>query len=120
MVVGRSGFAARLRHPSGREATFDDIGCLVRALESAALEPTQVDVWVEDKGGSGWVPVDEATLVELPAGNGGEATPMGYGVLAFADADAARAFAASEQGSMVTLAGLCAMLRAKYDASLAK
>lgn len=119
MVVGQVGFAARLRHPDGREATYDDIGCLVRALESAAVDPSQVDLWVEDHEGGGWVTIDHATLVELPAPKGGTVTPMGYGVLGFANAKTAEAFATSEKGTTVTIEGLCTALRAKYNATIA-
>ncbi len=85
MHFATPGFAAERRDQRGAIHKYDDIGCLLIAASHDASGET----WVEDHGGSGWVPLFSATLV---AGEG-LGTPMNYGVVAFRDRAQAEAFA---------------------------
>ena len=87
MHVSRPGFAGEMRDPDGTLTKYDDVGCLIRAILAAHREVPQA--WVEDHAGGGFVPLLSAKLVR-----GDEAsTPMGSGLVAFADESAARTYA---------------------------
>lgn len=90
MHVDRPGYAAE-RLVDGRAAIYDDIGCLAHALAAGGERGR---VWVEDHGTGALVPLESATLVRARDVR----TPMGSGVVAFADAARARA-----HGEIVTL-----------------
>lgn len=97
MLIGRGGFAGERRAKDGSLHKYDDVGCLLLALWGAHEETTQA--WVEDHAGSGFVPLIEATLVRT----NGEPTPMGYGVVAFRDRQAAASFASLHGGAVMSL-----------------
>jgi copper chaperone NosL len=103
MLIAAGGFAAERRGKDGALHKYDDVGCLLLGLYAAHEETTQV--WVEDREGSGFVPLMEATFVR----SAGVTTPMGYGIVAFRDPAAASRFAA-ERGGQIT--GLEELLRA--------
>jgi len=97
MHLSQPGFAAEMRAPGGALTKYDDVGCLLRAmLQARAGTP---EAWVEDHGGGGFVPLLGAHLVRAASAG----TPMGYGIVAFADQAAARAFAAAHAGEPVRL-----------------
>jgi copper chaperone NosL len=87
MHLSRPGFAGELRARDGTLAKYDDVGCLVRALLSGGGDSAAA--WVEDHAGGGFVPLRTAQLV----GADPATTPMGSGLVAFADAATARAYA---------------------------
>jgi len=95
MLIARGGFAGERRGKDGALHKYDDVGCLLLALWAAHEETTQA--WVEDHAGSGFVPLMEATLVR-----GGE-TPMGYGIVAFRDAEQGARFASQTGGQVTSL-----------------
>lgn len=97
MIISRPGFAGELRDARGVLTKYDDVGCLLQAM--IAQHGEMPGAWVEDSAGGALVPLLGATLVRVPA----EHTPMGHGIVAFAAADAARAFAVAHAGEVVAL-----------------
>jgi mono/diheme cytochrome c family protein len=95
MKIGAPGFAGELRDGKGHITKYDDVGCLVAAMNEVEVEAA----WVEDHETAELVPIDEATLVR-----GGVSTPMGHGIVAFRGAARAEAFAREHGGVLVTLA----------------
>jgi hypothetical protein len=96
MPVTRPGFGGELRDADGRLTTYDDVGCLVRAM--LRRHGAMPEAWVEDHAGGGFVSLLTAHLVRAEA-----ETPMGSGIVAFRDADAAAAFARDSGGTPVAL-----------------
>jgi copper chaperone NosL len=99
MPVTRPGFGGELRDANGRLTTYDDIGCLVRAM--LRRHGPMPEAWVEDQAGGGFVSLLVAHLVRAQA-----ETPMGSGIVAFKDAAAADAFARDTGGTRVQLEDL--------------
>ena len=95
MHLATPGFAAERRDGSGVLRKYDDIGCML----VAASRDASGEAWVEDHGGSGFVPLFEAVLV---AGDG-LGTPMNYGVVAFRDPAQAADFARERGARVVAL-----------------
>jgi copper chaperone NosL len=95
MQVTQPGFAGEMRDPSGTLTKYDDVGCLLRAILTAHREVPEA--WIEDHAGGGFVPLLGAHLVRAE----GSSTPMGYGIVAFADEAAARAYAAAHTGTVL-------------------
>lgn len=95
MRFAARGFAAQRRDAHGVLRKYDDIGCLL----VAASHDASGEAWVEDHGGTGFVPLLEAILV---AGDG-LGTPMDYGVVAFRDRAQAAAFARDRGARVVAL-----------------
>jgi copper chaperone NosL len=93
MLLSEPGFAGEIRDARGNLARYDDLGCLLGALREAH---TQTQAWVEDHRSRALVPLLSAALVA----GGSVRTPMGHGIVAFADAQDARAFA-EERGARV-------------------
>lgn len=105
MVISQPGLGGELRDVSGRISKFDDVGCLLISLASAGRETPAA--WVEDfHGKETFVPLLEATLVR-----GAIDTPMGHGIVAFADPAKAAAFASQKKATVVTLDALLAELK---------
>ena len=100
MILTRPGFGGELRTADGAVKKFDDVTCLLRAMVKQHAE--MPEAWVEDHGGGGFVPLLGATLVHTAA----DASPMGHGVLAFADEAGARDYAAEHGGTIVALESL--------------
>ena len=91
MHFAARGFAAEQRDASGALRKYDDLGCML-----AAGLPG--DAWVEDYDGSGFVPLQAATLVKSSF-----TTPMASGIVAFRDRSKAAAFASAHGGRIVPL-----------------
>jgi copper chaperone NosL len=100
MILSQPGFAGEVRDAKGALAKYDDVGCMLEAMR--AHRGVMPEAWVEDHAGRGFVPLLAATLVHAPA----VGTPMGHGIVAFADASAARTFAARHAGEVVALEDL--------------
>lgn len=94
MIITRPGFGGETRAANGQVAMYDDLGCL---LTAASRGDEVVEGWVEDHEGGGFVPMREAHWVKGSAIE----TPMGHGIVAFRDAKAATAFAASSKATVV-------------------
>jgi copper chaperone NosL len=99
MSLARPGFAGELRDAAGALTTYDDVGCLLRAMLKTRREMR--GAWVEDHASHALVPLAAAHLVR-----GATATPMGFGIVAFADERAARVHAARHRGAVVALEAL--------------
>lgn len=96
MLVSERMFAAGSRVPGGEARVFDDIGCL---LEAVRAEPgaAALDFWFHDATSREWIEGRRAVFVRSPKLN----TPMAGGMVAYADADAARAAAAANGGRVI-------------------
>lgn len=99
MIINEARHAAAYVTAAGEARRFDDIGCLVEHL--AATGEDAATVWLHGEDGA-WVEGEQAALVRAPD----VITPMGSGLLAFAGAERARAFAAERGGEVVTLEAL--------------
>lgn len=96
MHLSRPGFAGQRRHSDGSVAKYDDVGCLVRAVLNGGGEAG--GAWVEDHATGDFVPLRRATLVRADPAT----TPMGSGLLAFADTAAANRYADAHRASLMT------------------
>lgn len=101
MLISTPEVAAAYRIAGRQAAAFDDTACLLAAL---AGEPTRegLVVWFQDAEGSGWVESAAATVVRTDR----SLTPMGSGILAFRDPEAAEAAVHLRGGQLVTLEDL--------------
>jgi copper chaperone NosL len=97
MHLSQPGFAGELRDRKGVLSKYDDIGCLLQAMKAQRGE--MPEAWVEDHRNGELVPLLTATLVRGST----VATPMGYGIVAFAEPAAAQAFVAERRGEIVAL-----------------
>lgn len=80
MVIGEERHAAALKAEDGDWLLFDDTGEMIAtAQESAAQERA---AWVHDFEQLSWIDAKVAVYVLLPDGK----TPMGTGIIAYADA----------------------------------
>ena len=95
MFVSEPVYAAAY-HAHGKEArVFDDIGCMLEAVDRETASP--INIWVQDAAGAGWLDADEASFVASPRIR----TPMSGGVLAYADVVAAEKTAAAHGGQVM-------------------
>lgn len=104
MVISEERFAAAtLVDEDGIPAPrrFDDIGDML-AYHADHPELRVRRWWVHDYDSREWLDAAAATYVRTP----NLRTPMGHGIAAFAAAAAAKAFAASEAGTVITWAQL--------------
>lgn len=95
MFVSEPAIAAAYQAEGQEPRVFDEIGCMVEALRRETASP--ITVWVQDAAGDGWLNADEALFVAASRIR----TPMGGGVLAFADATAANKAAAAHDGRVL-------------------
>lgn len=100
MHLSQPGFAGELRDARGVLTKYDDVGCLLRAM--AGMHTEVPEAWVEDHVSGAFMPLLSAVLVRVRPTD----TPMGSGIVAFKDRDAAVAFARDERGAAVTLEDL--------------
>jgi copper chaperone NosL len=97
MHLSQPGFAGELRDTNGVLTKYDDIGCMLQAMVS--LHHEVPEAWVEDHDGGGFLPLLSARLVRSDRIE----TPMGYGIVAFKDEDAAQSFARAQDGDVLAL-----------------
>jgi copper chaperone NosL len=113
MIISDERFAAAMivRTPSGTQARkFDDVGeMLAYGAENPQFEV--VRRYVHDYVSLEWIMADSATFVR----SSGLATPMGYGLVAFADASAADALAREIDGQVLTFDALRTALGTTSD-----
>jgi copper chaperone NosL len=88
MIVSDARYAAQRRSREGAVEFFDDLGCLLTHRRGAALDPLGVFAATGEDGA--WTRGDRAYLVH----SRDFASPMGYGLKAFASRGAAEAEAA--------------------------
>ena len=95
MLVSEPAYAAAFQADGEEPRVFDDIGCMLDALGRQTASPA--NVWVQDAAGGGWLDADEATFVASQRLR----TPMGGGLLAYADAAAAQKAAGAHAGEVM-------------------
>ncbi len=97
MHISQPGFAGEVRDHNGMLTKYDDVGCMLQAM--VAMRREIPEAWVEDHDGGGFVPLLTAQLVRGDTGD----TPMGYGIVAFANEAAATTYAREHNGQLVSL-----------------
>jgi copper chaperone NosL len=102
MLISEPVYAAALRTPDGHERVFDDIGCLLAALRSwpdwkaGSLDPA-LRLWFHDADTGEWIDGPAAVFVVSTSLR----TPMGGGIVAHKDRDAAARAARAHDGAVV-------------------
>jgi copper chaperone NosL len=104
MIINEASHAAAYVTTSGEARRFDDIGDML-AYNARNREDVH-RFWVHDYITEEWVQADQAAFVV----NSGRPTPMGWGILAFADRAAAEAFLPESSGRVATWAELLVMV----------
>ncbi len=95
-VIGDARFAAQYRLADGTVKSFDDPGCLFRALRGESAEPTMVRF--RAYGDERWLAADQTWFARTPA----ITSPHGYGWAAFASfAEAQEAVTAAGSGEIL-------------------
>jgi copper chaperone NosL len=102
MIIGDPHFAAAAREGAAAHR-YDDIGCLL-THSGAALASGRAKGFVHDMVSETWIEAAGAMFVRAPEIR----SPMGYGLAAYADVDAARA--AYPKASTATLEAALALL----------
>jgi nitrous oxide reductase accessory protein NosL len=95
MLISETVFAAAYRSAGEESRVFDDIGCLLDALQRRG--GPDVRIWVHDAAGGGWIDGEAAVYVRSPSIR----TPMNGGVLAYRASDAAEQAAVKHHGDVV-------------------
>ena len=96
MLVSERAYAAAYRRGADEAKVFDDIGCLLAAVRREP-EAHGLRFWFHDAPTAAWIDGREAVFVASP----GVRTPMGGGLAAYRDAQAARDATAAHQGVVV-------------------
>ena len=99
MIINEARYAAAYVTEDGEAHLFDDIGGMLAGHEEVAEDV--VVFWVHDFDSEEWLKADQAHCVK-----GDHITPMGFGIIAFADLERAEAWAAEEGGMVMTFAEL--------------
>lgn len=102
MHLSRPGFAGELRDRKGVLTKYDDLGCLLVSMW--ALHAEVPEAWVEDHDTGELSPLLAATFVT----DARLATPMSYGILAFATSESATHFVEQHGGTVTTLESILA------------
>ncbi len=100
MIISESRYAASYVTTTGEVRRFDGIGDML-LYDSKHHEQVHV-YWVHDFDSEAWLLADKATLVQSAT----LSTPMGWGLIAFADPAAAADYVAAQGGSTTTFADL--------------
>jgi copper chaperone NosL len=106
MIINEQRYAASYVTSAGEVRRFDDIGGML-VQDHKVNEEVHI-YWVHDFNTEEWVDASQANFVisrEL-------VTPMGWGVVAFADPDSAEVFAAEHGGEIGSLEDLQEAMRA--------
>lgn len=99
MIINEARYAAAYVTDDGEAHRFDDIGGMFAHHEETAIE--MVVFWVHDFESEEWLRAEEAYYVK-----GDHITPMGFGIIAFAQRADADAWVAAEGGLVMTFAEL--------------
>lgn len=107
MIINEPRFAAAYVTADGQTRRFDDVGGML--IYDEAHDEEVAIFWIHDYDTGEWVKASDAYFVWADA----EAlhTPMGYGIVAFADRARAEALAAETQGTVLTFSEL----RAQFE-----
>lgn len=95
MIISEENTAAAYWTSNGEARRFDDIGGMF--LYQREHDEAVAAYWVHDSISGDWLKAEAATFVL----NAGLQTPMGFGLVAFADAAKADALAFGEEGARV-------------------
>lgn len=105
MLISEPAYAAAFALPDEQARVFDDVACLLAALEAAAADgaPTEAAaVWVHAYEEERWLAAAGAAFVRSASFR----TPMGGGVVALSGLDAARRLAERVEGEVIEDFGL--------------
>jgi copper chaperone NosL len=100
MLISDLSWSAALRTPEGEEKLFDDLGCLAQYAKQHDVSHDLV--WAHDLPTEQWIEAAHAQFVLAPSIHG----PMGGHAVAFADVAAARRFAGTKGGKVVSFNAL--------------
>jgi copper chaperone NosL len=95
MLVSEPRYAAAYQAPGAEAKVFDDIVCLLQAAEAETA--TGLRFWFHDGNDGEWIAGEAATFVASPEFR----TPMGGGLMAYRDADAAKQAAGKYRGEVI-------------------
>ena len=95
MLISERAWAAAIRWPDGRDQVFDDIGCLVTAVQGTSVAGAQF--WFHDASSGEWI--TGATPVFVVSSE--LRTPMGGGIAAYRDPAQAELAATRVHGRVV-------------------
>jgi nitrous oxide reductase accessory protein NosL len=95
MIISDERFAAALTVEDIEPVLFDDVGEMLQTVAAEGLAGRRA--WAHDRESVAWLDAMTATYVRGDAGT----TPMGTGFSAFANRDAAAAFAAEQGGDVM-------------------
>ena len=95
MYVSEPVYAAAYQAGDNDPRVFDDIGCMLEAVDRETASP--VTMWFQDADGGGWMNANGAFVVSSPRLR----TPMGGGFLAYANAASAQRAAAAHGGRVL-------------------
>ena len=96
MLISEPVYAAASQAPGAAARVFDDLGCLLAAARHAPGDAGRV--WVHDARTGAWIDGRAAVFVTAASLQ----TPMGSGVIAFADREAAEEAARIHNGRLVS------------------
>lgn len=105
MIINEARFAAAYVTPQGEARRFDDIGGMVAHYHETGEEAAVF--WVHDYETEEWLKADEAYYVMSQD----LITPMGFGIVAYADREQADALAAEEGGMLMEFDALLSQLQ---------
>lgn len=88
MIISDKKFASQYRNKSGEIYKFDDTGCMFEYIMDENLQPDELEIYVVDHETGRWIEGKQARYVHTEEIK----TPMGYGIVAFSDKDAAVEF----------------------------
>nr|WP_290669784.1 nitrous oxide reductase accessory protein NosL [Ardenticatena sp.] len=100
MLIQDKRFAAAYITEDGQSYRFDDIGDMLMHMHKNNVQ--NATAWVHDYQSQEWIRADDATFVHTPA----IATPMGYGLIAFASSTEAATFAQAHNGRILRFSDL--------------
>ena len=95
MLISEPAHAAAIRLPDGSDHLFDDIGCLVAHAQQHPADGVQY--WFHDAADGQWIAGTQPVFVTSASLR----TPMGGGIVAYRDRDAAERLAAGQTGRVV-------------------
>ena len=96
MIISEARHSAAYRLDDGTEKVFDDVGGMVKHGREHG-EFDRATAWVHDYQTEEWVEADVAFYVPTESSD----SPMGHGIIAFADRERAATFAEAVDGEII-------------------
>lgn len=101
MLINEARYASAFVTGQAQTRRFDDIGCMLIYINKH--QEDVVYFWVKDFNNQNWLPAEDAVFVKADSIQ----TPMGFGIVAVADEDAAKNIAGKGMHSkMMDFSGL--------------